>query len=90
MRTSFEDKTLMVARRGPVEYPRLMQELSLVRRGAVLASVLLLLGAGGAPLAAQKPTPSGVTELIDFLVVGDDGTPITDLTAQDVTLKVDG
>jgi VWFA-related protein len=56
--------------------------------------LLLILAAAGAaprvfPVAAQRQV-SPLTELVDFLAVTDDGTPVTGLGSSDVTFKVDG
>ena len=56
---------------------------------------LLLTAALAAGLSAQQSRPPqfrGGTDLvaIDFLAVGDDGRPVSDLKTGDVTLRVDG
>ena len=55
--------------------------------GRVIPVLLLILAVPGA--FAQRAT-SPFTELVDFLAIGDDGTPVTDLGPSDVTFKVDG
>lgn len=47
---------------------------------------------GGRPAAEQTRTasPNALTELVDFLAVSDEGKPVTDLTASDITFKLDG
>jgi hypothetical protein len=54
--------------------------------------LLLLVFPGGNPAAEQPRTasPAALTELVDFLAVSDDGKPVTDLTAAEITFKVDG
>ena len=55
--------------------------------GRVTAVLLLILAVPGA--FAQRAAPA-FTELVDFLAIGDEGTPVTDLGPSDVTFKVDG
>ncbi len=61
----------------------------------VLVSALVLMPTPVAhipptPQAPPAPPASGLTELVDFMALGEDGRPVTDLKAADVTLKVDG
>jgi len=62
-----------------------------LRRPAWLALAFVLLGRGAHPVG-QTPTTvsSGLTELIDFIAIDDQGRPVMDLRAADVSLKVDG
>lgn len=62
------------------------------RRHLVWSRAVLLsfLGAGAVGIAAQQPPPAGDGIVIDFVVTTSDGKPITDLKAEDVTLRVDG
>ncbi len=61
---------------------------------AGLTVVLCLVSSGPAMHpSAQEPSRSagsGPTELVDFLAVGLDGTPVPDLNAGDISFKVDG
>jgi len=57
-------------------------------RGMLLLPLVFVVPAGG-PLAAQRAAAPAL-ELVDFLAVNDDGTPVTDLGPSDVTFKVDG
>ena len=57
------------------------------------ALILLLVFAfpAGHPAAQQRAaSPSALTELVDFLAVSDDGKPVTDLTAAEISFKLDG
>ena len=45
---------------------------------------------GGALGLAQQPASPGDAVVVDFLATTNDGKPITDLKAEDVTLRVDG
>jgi hypothetical protein len=61
----------------------------LVLAALVAAEAAVILAHGPTPQGNQAaPPPSFVT--LDFRAVRDDGTPITDLQIQDVTLKIDG
>jgi hypothetical protein len=65
-----------------------------MRSSGVRPAVVLLFVASAAALAAARQSPSPpatpLTELVDFLAVADDGTPVTDLAPGDITFKVDG
>jgi VWFA-related protein len=56
---------------------------------AVPGLLLILAVPARLPVAAQRAA-APVVELVDFLAVTGDGTPITDLGPSDVTFKVDG
>jgi hypothetical protein len=54
----------------------------------ILALVASVLVQAGAP--ATRPPEGGTTIYLDFLATGEDGQSVPDLTAPDVTLKIDG
>ena len=60
---------------------------SFSRSGSLL--LLILTASGPVPIAAQRAAPP-VLEMVDFLAVNDDGSPVTDLGPSDVTFRVDG
>jgi VWFA-related protein len=43
-----------------------------------------------APVSGQVPSISRPEVLVDFLAIGRDGQPVTDLRAEDLTLRIDG
>lgn len=58
-----------------------------------LCALFLLAAAAGSPSGEQRPdggAASGPAELVDFMAVAEDGKPVTDLAAADLTFKVDG
>ena len=62
-----------------------------MHRPAFLTAALLTLALGGSPIAQQPTFKSGVDLIrLDVHVVGDDGTPVKDLTADDFDVKVNG
>jgi VWFA-related protein len=56
----------------------------------VLVLSLLVFSAHALARQGRPSNPAALTELVDFGVMADDGKPVTDLTASDVALKVDG
>ena len=62
-----------------------------MHRPTSLIAALLTLALGGSPIAQQPTFKSGVDLIrLDVHVVGDDGTPVKDLTADDFEVKVNG
>jgi hypothetical protein len=58
---------------------------------APLILLMVLAFPAGNPAAEQRAaSPNTLTELVDFLVVSDDGKPVIDLSAGEIAFKVDG
>ncbi len=61
-----------------------------MRRFSRALPVLLLIFAATAARPAAQRAVSSRSELVDFLAVTDDGTPVTGLGPADITFKIDG
>jgi hypothetical protein len=56
----------------------------------VAPALLVIVAASAAARAAAQRQAPVITELVDFLALAEDGSPISDLGPADVTFKVDG